>query len=99
MIARPWESQWPAVSAHGVRSAMPTFEAQPLCPDGFFRRGSMRRYGCESRRIFETFRRFTPVVQGLSLDAALLDISGTGRLFGPPVRLPAQPGRFCEKSL
>jgi DNA polymerase-4 len=71
----------------GVRSAMPTFEARRLCPDGVFIRGSMRRYGRESKRIFEIFRRFTPVVQGLSLDEAFLDIGGTERLFGPPLEL------------
>ncbi len=73
--------------AYGVRSAMPTFEARRRCPDGVFLRGSMRRYGRESKRIFEIFRRFTPVVQGLSLDEAFLDISGTERLFGPPAEL------------
>jgi DNA polymerase-4 len=73
--------------AHGVRSAMPTFEARRRCPDGVFLRGSMRRYGRESKRIFEIFRRFTPLVQGLSLDEAFLDIGGTERLFGPPALL------------
>jgi DNA polymerase-4 len=73
--------------AYGVHSAMPTFEARRRCPDGVFLRGSMRRYGRESKRIFEMFRRFTPVVQGLSLDEAFLDISGTERLFGPPVEV------------
>jgi DNA polymerase-4 len=73
--------------AYGVRSAMPTFEARRRCPDGVFMRGSMRRYSRESKRIFEIFRRFTPLVQGLSLDEAFLDISGTERLFGPPVEL------------
>ncbi|MFQ5415510.1 MAG: DNA polymerase IV [Myxococcota bacterium] len=70
--------------AFGVRSAMPTFEARRRCPDGVFVRGSMQRYARESKRIFEVFGRFTPVVQGLSLDEAFLDISGTERLFGPP---------------
>jgi DNA polymerase-4 len=73
--------------AYGVRSAMPTFEARRRCPDGVFMRGSMRRYSRESKRIFEIFRRFTPLVQGLSLDEAFLDISGTERLFGPPIEL------------
>jgi DNA polymerase-4 len=71
----------------GVRSAMPAFEARRLCPEGVFVRGSMRRYGIESKRIFEVFRRFTPLVQGISLDEAFLDISGTERLFGPPRKL------------
>ena len=71
----------------GVRSAMPAFEARRLCPDGVFVRGSMRRYGIESKRIFEILRRFTPLVQGVSLDEAFLDVSGTERLFGPPRKL------------
>jgi len=71
----------------GVRSAMPAFEARRLCPEAVFVRGSMRRYGIESKRIFEIFRRFTPLVQGISLDEAFLDISGTERLFGPPRKL------------
>jgi DNA polymerase-4 len=73
--------------AFGVHSAMPAFEARRLCPDGIFLRGSMRRYAQESQRIFEIFRRFTPQVQGLSLDEAFLDVTGTERLFGPPREL------------
>jgi DNA polymerase-4 len=71
----------------GVHSAMPAFEARRLCPEGIFVRGSMRRYGIESKRIFEILRRFTPLVQGISLDEAFLDVSGTERLFGPPRKL------------
>ena len=59
----------------GVHSAMPTVQARRLCPDGVFLRGSMRRYARESRRIFEIFGRFTPLVEGLSLDEAFLDIT------------------------
>jgi len=73
--------------AFGVHSAMPAFEARRLCPDGIFLRGSMRRYSQESKRIFEIFRRFTPQLQGLSLDEAFLDVTGTERLFGTPVEL------------
>ncbi|MEE9608975.1 MAG: DNA polymerase IV [Myxococcota bacterium] len=68
----------------GVHSAMPTAEARRLCPDGIFVRGSMRRYARESKRIFAVFRRFTPLVEGLSLDEAFLDLSGTERLLGRP---------------
>jgi DNA polymerase-4 len=66
----------------GVRSAMPTGEAQRLCPDGVYVSGDMARYARESRRIFEIFRRFTPLVEGLSLDEAFLDVTGTERLQG-----------------
>ena len=68
----------------GVHSAQPTELARRLCPEGAFIPGEMAKYTRESSRIFEIFRRFTPLVEGLSLDEAFLDISGTGRLFGPP---------------
>ncbi len=67
----------------GVRSAMPGGEARRLCPEAVFLPGSMRRYARESKRIFEIFRRFTPLVEGLSLDEAFLDLTGTERLHGP----------------
>jgi DNA polymerase-4 len=73
----------------GVHSAMPTAHARKLCPDGVYLRGDMAKYAAESRRIFEIFRRFTPVVEGLSLDEAFLDLTGTERLLGPAPRVAA----------
>jgi len=72
---------------YGVHSAMPTAEARRLCPDGVYLRGSMSRYAAESKRIFEIFRRLTPVVQGVSLDEAFLDLTGSERLLGPAVEV------------
>lgn len=69
---------------YGVRSAMPGFEARRLCPEGVFLPGDMRKYASVSRQVFAVFRRFSPLVEGLSLDEAFLDLSGTGRLLGPP---------------
>jgi len=66
----------------GVRSAMPTGEARRLCPEGVFLPGDMARYLRESKRIFEIFRRFAPLVEGLSLDEAFLDLTGSERLLG-----------------
>jgi DNA polymerase-4 len=68
----------------GVHSAQPTALARRLCPQGVFLPGQMAKYTRESGRIFEIFRRFTPLVEGLSLDEAFLDVTGTERLFGPP---------------
>ena len=70
----------------GVRSAMPSALARRLCPEAIFVRGDLARYARESRRIFEIFRSFTPRVEGLSLDEAFLDLTGTERLHGPPRR-------------
>ena len=67
----------------GVRSAMPSFEARRLCPDLVFVRGNMALYARESRRIFEIFDEFSPRVEGLSLDEAFLDLTGSERLMGP----------------
>jgi DNA polymerase-4 len=69
--------------AFGVRSAMPGFEARRLCPHGVFLRGDMAKYSRESKRIFAIFGRFTPALEGLSLDEAFLDLTGTQRLLGP----------------
>lgn len=68
----------------GIHSAMPSLEARRRCPDLIFVRGRMGLYRRESRRIFEVFRRFTPVVEGLSVDEAFLDLTGTEQLLGPP---------------
>jgi DNA polymerase-4 len=71
----------------GVRSAIPTAQARALCPEGVFLPGDMRRYARESERIFAIFGRFTPLVEGLSLDEAFLDLTGTRRLHGPPAEV------------
>jgi DNA polymerase-4 len=67
----------------GVYSAMSSVEAKRLCPDLIFVPGDMARYAKESRRIFEIFRTFSPSVEGLSLDEAFLDLTGSERLQGP----------------
>ncbi len=88
----------------GVHSAQPTGLARRLCPEGVFLPGEMAKYTRESARIFEIFRRFTPLVEGLSLDEAFLDVTGTGRLFGLPralaqrlrAELRAETGLACS---
>ena len=66
----------------GVHSAQPVATARRLCPDGVFLPVRMGRYKEMSDRVFEIFRRFSPLVEALSIDEAFLDVSGTQRLFG-----------------
>jgi DNA polymerase-4 len=63
---------------------MPSAVARRLCPDAVFVPGDMKRYARESKRIFTIFRRWTPLVEGLSFDEAFLDLTGTERLLGAP---------------
>ncbi len=74
----------------GVHSAMPAFEARRLCPHLVFVRGDMASYSRESKRVFEIFREFSPVVQGVSLDEAFLDLTGSTRLLGPAAEVGAR---------
>lgn len=72
---------------YGVRSAMPSREAWQRCPDGIFVRPDMSRYQKASDQVFSIFRRYTPLVEPLSVDEAFLDISGVLRLFGTPLEI------------
>ncbi len=67
----------------GIHSAMPMLEARSRCPHATFLPGRMQLYRRESERVFQIFRRFSPVVEGLSLDEAFLDLAGCERLLGP----------------
>ena len=71
----------------GVHSAMPTAQAQRLCPHGVCRPGRMERYAEVSGVIHEIFERYTPLVEPLSLDEAFLDVTGSRRLFGPAAEI------------
>lgn len=66
----------------GVFSAMPVLKAKQLCPQGIFISPRGARYREVSAQVFSIFREFTPLVEGLSLDEAFLDVTGSSRLFG-----------------
>jgi len=68
--------------SYGVRSAMPSVRAKRLCPNAVFVHGRFDTYIDFSRRFHEIFRSFTPLVEGISLDEAFLDVTGGRRLFG-----------------
>lgn len=74
----------------GVRSAMPMVEARRRCPKLCHVRPRMSHYRRVSDSIFAIFREFTPLVEGLSLDEAFLDVSASVKLFGTPENIAAQ---------
>ncbi|WP_344139980.1 DNA polymerase IV [Luedemannella flava] len=71
--------------ARGVRTAMGGRQALRLCPDAVVVQPRFSEYVAASRAVFEVFRDTTPVVEGISIDEAFLDVSGLRRIAGPPV--------------
>jgi DNA polymerase-4 len=71
-----------AVRRFGVRSAMPMREALRRCPQAVCVPPRMARYQEVSARVFAIFHQFTPLVEGLSLDEAFLDVTSSQRLLG-----------------
>jgi DNA polymerase-4 len=71
----------------GVRSAMPTVEARRRCPEGVFLAPRFPRYEALSRTVFSVYRRYTPLVEPLSLDEAFLDVTRSRALHGAPERI------------
>lgn len=68
--------------ASGVHSAMSLREAVRRCPDGVFLPVDGRRYQRASRDVMAVLRRFTPLVEPISIDEAFLDVTGSVALFG-----------------
>jgi DNA polymerase-4 len=75
------------VRKFGVHSAMPMSTALRLCPHAICVQPHMQLYKDVSGQIFEIFHQFTPVVEGLSLDEAFLDVTASRALMGEAVAI------------
>lgn len=76
-----------AVRRFGVHSAMPVAAALRLCPDAICVRPRMSRYQEVSEQVFAIFHEFTPLVEGLSLDEAFLDVTSSLQLMGDGLQI------------
>lgn len=78
------------VRVFGVRSAMPVREALQRCPHAICVRPRMVHYQDISKLIFQVFHEFTPLVEGLSLDEAFLDVTHSQAALGSAAQIAAQ---------
>ncbi|MDP9160680.1 MAG: DNA polymerase IV [Acidobacteriota bacterium] len=70
----------------GVHSAMPLRTAAKMCPQAIFVDGHSDRYREYSAKVYQVLTSFSPQVEMASVDEAYLDMTGTDRLHGPPLR-------------
>jgi DNA polymerase-4 len=76
--------------AFGVRTPMGETQARRLCPQAVVVRPRMEAYSAASDAMFEVFRDTTPLVEGLSIDEAFLDVGGLRRIAGAPSEIAAR---------
>jgi DNA polymerase-4 len=75
-----------AARKFGVHSAMPLRTAHKLCPQAIFVDGHPDRYRDCSHQVYDVLHSFSPLVEMASIDEAYLNMTGTERLYGPPLR-------------
>jgi DNA polymerase-4 len=73
--------------AYGVRTPMGGAEARRMCPDAVVVSPRMSAYSDASKAVFEVFEDTTPLVEGLSIDEAFLDVGGLRRVSGTPTEI------------
>src|SRR5664279_276429 len=83
----------------GVHSAMPSSVARRLCPQAVFVHGRFHRYVEESAKLHAIFETVTPLVEGISIDEAFLDVTGSVRLLGDGPSIAADIRRRVQNAL
>ncbi|GHF24864.1 DNA polymerase IV [Amycolatopsis deserti] len=75
--------------ARGVRTAMGCGQALRLCPSAVVVPPRMSAYSAASKAVFAVFEQTTPLVEGLSIDEAFLDVGGLAKIAGSPSEIAA----------
>jgi DNA polymerase-4 len=76
--------------AYGVRTPMGGAQARRLCPQAVVVQPRISAYLEASRAVFDVFEQTTPLVEGLSIDEAFLDVGGLRRVSGTPIEIAAR---------
>ena len=84
--------------AYGIGSAMPMVQARRLCPTAIVVPPDHRKYRAASEQVFGIFRSLTPLVEGISLDEAFLDVTGLRHTTRTPSRSAPRFAIACDKS-
>ena len=85
--------------AFGVQGAMGGSEARRLCPEAVVVPPRMSAYSEASKAVFEVFEDTSPVVEGLSIDEAFLDVRGMRRIAGSPAEIAARLRRRVREEV
>ncbi|MBW3536411.1 MAG: DNA polymerase IV [Actinobacteria bacterium] len=85
--------------AYGIHSAMPSVRARRLCPHAVFVGGDFATYSDVSRDLHAILSEFTPLVEGISLDEAFMDVTGANRLFGTGETIAHELRRRVQEEL
>jgi DNA polymerase IV len=83
--------------ARGVRTAMGGARARRLCPDAIVVSPRMSAYSEASKAVYRVFEDMSPLVEGLSIDEAFLDVRGMRRIAGTPVEIAARLRRAVRE--
>jgi len=89
----------PEARRAGITRGMPVSRARKLCPDLVIRPPNPRLYARASRALDQILRRYAPIIEPRGWGHAFLDLTGTGRLFGPAVDVAAKIQREARERL
>ena len=85
--------------ALGVRTAMGGAQARRLCPDAVVVDPRMSAYTQASKAVFAVFEDTTPLVEGISIDEAFLDVGGLRRISGSPIEIAVRLRRTVREQV